>query len=423
MNLRITLYTGLLTVAASCMFPALSDAEGSKLAPPTARALALGGATTALLSEPSGIFSNAAALSYLRGTNLCLGATVTMPDYEFRGVLPATLPSKMTPQSIFPPSVALSHTFANGLGIGITAGTPYQTKTSWGETWIGSPIVIASEMRGVEVSPAVGFRVSEDLSIGVGLNAMFVRMDHTRRYGSVADATTGRYSTMSMTGSADVAYGFNVGLMYSPGDALALGLSLKSKTTSEIENGTVTYTGNVGEGSGTTTPPSSFATTITLPERLRAGVMLRPLSSVLVTGEVAFDRWSSVKGVILRLGTPATTRLVDQSGWKDVLSYRGGVEIALGEVLLRGGLGVEPSPIPDAEARPSIPDADNFHYSVGLGYAVEEGLMLDLALQVNSFTDRVVTDSHVQYDADKYFNGIYALASTVLALTISYSWK
>lgn len=423
MNIRRSISRSIIAALVSGIFSPQGFAEGSKTAAPTARSLALGGAATALLSDPSGVFSNAAALSYLRGTNLCLGATVTMPDYEFRGVLPATLPSKMTPQSLFPPSLALSHTFANGLGIGITAGIPYHVKTNWGDTWIGSPIVISSELRGVEVSPAVGFRIGNDVAVGVGVNAMFVRMDHARRYGTVADAATGRFPTMSMTGSAEVAYGFDIGLMYSPGETFALGLSLKSKTTSEIENGTVTYTGSVGEGSAATTPPGSFATSITLPERIRAGIMLRPVSAVLLTGEAALERWSGMKGVTIRLGNPASLRLIDQSGWKDVLSYRGGVEIVLGDVMLRGGLGIEPSPIPDAEARPSIPDADNVHYSVGLGYAVEEGLVLDLGVQVNAFADRTVTDSHVQYDTDKYFNGTYALASTVLALTISYSWK
>ena len=400
-----------------------ANAGGFQSGAPTARALGLGGAATALIGDQAGVFSNTASLSFMRGTNLALGATVTMPEYQFSGVLPSTATSKMNPQSMFPPSVSLSHTFANGLGIGISASIPYQIKTSWGESWVGSPIVISSEIRGVQVSPGVAFKIGKNLAAALGIQATFVRMDHSRRYGDVPDAQTGIFPTMSMTGSADVAYGFDIGLMYSPGDAFALGLALRSKTTAEIINGTVTYTGDIGEPSSNSGAGSSFATTLTLPERVRAGFMLRPLDAFLVTGDVEYTRWSGVKGVTIRLGSPVSTRLIDQSGWKDVLAYRAGVEFTIADVTLRGGLGVEPSPVPDAELRPSMPDASGFRYSVGVGYAVEDGLVLDLGLQVERYADRTITDSHVLYGTDKYFNGTYAMSSTIFALTLSYSWK
>ncbi|CAG0956281.1 partial Outer membrane protein P1, partial [Anaerolineae bacterium] len=364
-----------------------------------------------------------ASLAFMRGTNLALGATVTMPEYEFRGVLPSTASSKMKPQSLFPPSMSLSHTFSNGLGIGISAGIPWQIKTNWGDDWVGSPIVISSEIRGVQISPGVAFRVSRNLSVGFGLEATFVRMDHARRTGDVADSLTGTFPTMSMTGSADVAYGFDLGLMYSPGDAFAFGLAMRSKTTAEITRGTVTYIGTPG-GSPPGTPAStSFATTLTLPERFRGGIMIRPMDALLFTGELEYTRWSGVQGVTIRLESPVSSQLIDQSGWKDVLAYRAGVEFRIADVMLRAGIGIQPSPVPDAELRPSIPDASSLHYNIGFGYIVEDGLVLDLALQVDRYADRTVTDSRVLYASDKYFNGTYAMSSTIFALTLSYSWK
>ena len=423
MTIRNILHYSTLVLTASTVIAASACAGGFQSGAPTARSLALGGAGTALVGDQADVFSNSASLSYMRGTNLTLGATVTMPDYQFSGVLPSNTTTKMNPQSLFPPSVSLSHTFSNGLGIGISAGIPYQVKTNWGSDWVGSPIVISSEIRGVQVAPAVAFRVGKDLAIGLGLAVMFVRMDHTRRYENTPDLQTGIYPTMSMTGSADVAYGFDVGLMYSPSDLFAVGLALRSKTTSDIEHGTVSYTGNVGESSGTTSPPTSFATTITLPERAHAGIMFRPFGGFLLTGDLVFTRWSGLKGVTILLGSPVTLKLIDQSGWKDVLALRGGVEFAVADIVLRGGLGIDPSPVPDAELRPSIPDGDSYHYSFGIGYTVEQGLVLDLGVQVNKYADRTVTASHVLYDTDKYFNGTYMMSSTVLALTISYAWK
>lgn len=399
----------------------LAFSGGFRTGAATARMVGLGGASTALIGDHAGLFSNAASLSFTHGTNLALGATVTMPDYEFKGVLPSDATSKMKPQSLFPPSVALSHTFANGFGIGVSASIPYQVKTNWGDDWVGSPIVISSEIRAVELAPAVAFKIGRSLAFGIGLQTAFIRMDHTRRNGDVIDTTTGRYPTMSMTGSADVAYGFSIGLMYSPGDILAVGLAMKSKCTGEISNGSLSYAGTV-DGAGPIAG-ENFATTLTMPAQLRAGVMLRPMSGLLLTGEAELTRWSGVKGVTIHLGVPVTSVLLDQSGWKDVIAYRAGIELTIADIMLRAGVGREPSPVPDADLRPSIPDGDGFHYNFGLGYAVEEGLVLDLGLQVDRYADRNVTDSKVQYAVDKYFNGTYVMSSTIFALTLSYSWK
>jgi long-chain fatty acid transport protein len=407
----------------ACTMAQHATSGGLESGVPSARAIGLGGATSAITGEASTIFSNNASLSFLHGTHLTLGATVTMPDYEFSGVLPSTATSKMTPQSLFPPAIALSHTFANGLAVGIAATIPHYVKTNWGQTWVGSHIVSASEIRGVQLSPSVAFRIGPHVAAGIGLQAVFVRMDHSRSIGSVADSSTGRFPTMSMTGSADVAYGFELGLMYSPSDALALSLSLRGRTTAEITTGTVTYSSDAGESSSTAPGNNSFSTNVTIPERIRAGVMLRPFDGLLLTGELDLTRWSVVKGMTIRIGSPATSRIVDQSGWKDVVGYRGGVEVALADIMLRAGAGYEVSPIPDAELRPSIPDADCFHYGFGFGYAVEEGLMLDLGVQVDRYADRTVTNSAVLSGIDEYFNGTYKLSSTVIALTISYSWK
>jgi len=407
----------------SGLFHEPAMASGFQQGAPTARALGLGGAATGLIGDPAGIFSNSASLSYMHGTNLALGATVTMPDYEFSGVLPSTASVKMNPQSLFPPAVSLSHTFESGLAFGLSANIPYQVKTNWGENWVGSPIVISSEVRSVQVSPAVAFRVGRNLAVGFGLDLMFVRMDHTRRYSEVPDSATGRFPMMSMTGSADAAYGLNAGLMYSPGEAFSLGLAMTSRVKADINNGAVSYTGAVGTSGAGTAPATTFSTTITLPEHFRAGAMLRPFTGLIITGEVELTRWSAVNGVTLRMGIPTSTTLIDQSGWKDVLATKAGIELTIADVILRGGIGFEPSPVPDEELRPSMPDGDRFHYNVGLGYAVEDGLILDVGMEVNTFSSRTVTASNVTYGTGKYFNGTYALASTALALTISYSWK
>ena len=140
---------------------------------------------------------------------------------------------------------------------------------------------------------------------------------------------------------------------------------------------------------------------------------------LLLTGEVDLTRWSAVKGMTIRIGSPATSRIVDQSGWKDVLSYRAGVESShwptscfvpargTRRVRSRMQISVRRSPMQIAST-----------IAFGIGYAVEEGLILDLGVQVDRYADRTVTNSARPLRlSSEYFNGTYKLSSTVIALT------
>lgn len=403
-----------------CISPAA--AGGFQVSGFSARATGMGSVLVGLPGEPTTMYANPAALAFLGGTHLSLGTTVSLPDYHFIGVSPSQASSKMNTQVLFPPNACLTHTFPGGVGIGIAATIPYSMKTDWGEEWVGNRIVTSSELRTSQITPAVALRIGKHWSLGIGLQVVFFRMDLNRRFGEFSTPET-PLPTVYMTGSADVAYGFEVGTMYTPGEFLTLGLSLKSRTRSMIDEGTVAYSGVPLESSVSVLPNSTFSTSVTLPDQVRGGVSIRPIPELLLSGEANLVRWSTFKNIIVRIGSPQYEQRIEQNGWKDVIALRAGVELSLSDIALRGGIAYEPSPIPDAELRPSMPDADRLIYAAGIGYAVEEGLMLDLGIQFMSHRLRTVTDSRVQSAPGSYFNGTYDLASTVVGLNISYSWK
>lgn len=389
----------------------------------SARAIALGGSLAGLPDDASSLFANPAALSFLRGTHLTLGATVTMPTYEFTGIAPSAVTTKMKPQTVFPPNLVLTHTFASGFGIGISATVPYQMKTNWGEDWIGSTLVTSSEMRAAEVTPSVAFRITPALSLGLGAQILFVRMDLNRQFGLTPDPTTGRIPLMYMTGSADVAYSFEIGMMYHIHDVFTLGIGLKSRTQATITGGSVDYSVVPVESSLAGMTTATFSSSITLPDRVRLGATVQPLPGVLLTGEIDLMRWSSFKSLTVRVDGVRAEERVEQRGWKDALAYRAGLEVCLSDVLLRAGLAYEPSPIPDTEIRPSVPDVSRMVFGGGLGYVLGEGLMLDIGLQFAPAAERTVSDSRVTLLDGRAFNGTYRLSGTSIALSLSYSWK
>jgi long-chain fatty acid transport protein len=387
-----------------------------------ARSMGMAGVLVALPNDATAMYVNPAALSFLEKTNLTLGTSIVLPDFRFVGVAPSQTSYKMKTQVMFPPNMCLAHTFANGVGVGISVTNPYSTKTDWGEEWAGSRIVTSSEIRSVQVTPTAAIRIGEKWSLGLGVQIVSLRMDLNRRLGEMP-SNDGTIPMVFMTGSADITYGFEIGVMYSPGDFLTAGLSLKSRTLSSIDQGTVTYSGSPGESSIAAYSNTTFSSSVTLPDQVRAGVSLRPLSSLLLAGEVGLGRWSTFKNHLVRIGSTDVVQRVEQAGWRDAITLRAGVEFSLGDIMFRGGLAYEESPVPGSELRPSVPDANLMAYSAGIGYEVDGGLVLDLGVQLLGYKTRTVTDSRVAYFEGNPFNGTYDLSGTVVGLNVCYSWK
>ncbi len=408
-------------VAAVCGAATQVFAGGFQTGVLSVRGIGMGGVTVSILNDPTVVSANPAALSTLRGTHFSIGTIITMPDYAFTSGSSGQS-AKMQSQVLFPPTFALTHTFAGGVGFGVSAGIPYFAKTDWGENWPGNRIVTSSEIRGVYVTPAVSFGMP-DFSVGVGLRLIFFRMNLNRRFAAQTAAPGAELSTIYATGSAAASHALQIGLLYHPSPVLSVGLVFESRARVRIDEGSIDY-GGLPEGSAEIAAASTFSTEMTVPDNWHAGVSLEPIPALLLSGEVQFVRWSAFHRTPMIIGSgSAQTVWVEQAGWRDSWIARIGAEVRLFDIEFRLGLSMDQSPIPGEELRPSLPDADRTGYSLGLGYEVGEGLRLDFALESVRYKQRTVQASKVMLLPGVPFNGTYDLSSTVAALNVRYSWN
>ena len=138
--------------------------------------------------------------------------------------------------------------------------------------------------------------------------------------------------------------------------------------------------------------------------------------------------WSALSSMTLTFADPAlqTNPRLEADiplRWKNALTARSGIEVTLGDVMLRAGFAYEQSPVPDETLRPSLPDANRRVYSGGIGYSVSEDLRLDFAASFASFEQRSITNSLVEYLPGAYLNGTYATSVTMIGINMSYSWN
>jgi long-chain fatty acid transport protein len=329
----------------------------------------------------------------------------------------------MQAQVLFPPSISLSYTSAGGFAAGISVTVPYEMQTEWDPNWVGSRLVVKSDLRVAMVTPAMSMRFSENFSAGIGINLGLPRILYEQRFALAGpgNSTPQPDGDVTYDASGNVCYGVVIGLFYRAGDLLSIGASYRSHMNLPIDDGRVRYRGT---DSVALSPEGRFSTGLVLPNQFLVGAAIHPLSWLNISGDVEYSLWSEFSSVKITYTDPTLPDVVMNQDWSNTLNVRLGLEAAFSEFSVRAGIRFEESPIPDATLSPGLPDAGGTGYSLGFGYKAGEGLVLDFAYSLMRYNDRRVTDSSIMVGPYAGgFNGLYSSQTASLAINVTYSWN
>jgi len=409
-----------------CQLP--SHAGGLQALPSQARGAALGAATVALASESEGFSRNPALLGTSKGTRLTLGAGLMVPEYRFAGITPSEAETKSKPVFLFPPSFALSFRINEEIGLGLSAGAPFLTRSEWDPAWVGRQLSTYCEHRTGALTPAIAFSPVRGLSLGVSIPLMLTKHVMTSWLfdpGPVASA--GQAYQRNVQGESGVELGFQAGVLleegsWTVGGAYTVGTSVTISDAEASLNTTAqqplreSYSGR------------QASISMNLPAELAIGATINPVPALLLTTEFDLVMWSSADRIEYDIpGTP--DGYVIPQNWDNSYRIAFGVEYRLSALDLRTGFSYDVSPVPDATVHPAFADADRYGYSVGLGYRVGPGLVFDFGIAGSAFKDRRVDASALTItdeatgEPSQPFNGTYRTAGTNIVLSVSYLWR
>jgi long-chain fatty acid transport protein len=136
-------------------------AGGFQLNEHGAKALAMGGAFTAVANDASAIYWNGAGLSYLSGTNISFGASFIAPTSSFRGVTPDVTKYRGKNLLFYPVNFFVSHKFNDKFSAGLGFTTPFGLGTEWDENWPGKYLAIETSLQTFIVTPVVSYKPIE----------------------------------------------------------------------------------------------------------------------------------------------------------------------------------------------------------------------------------------------------------------------
>jgi long-chain fatty acid transport protein len=370
-------------------------AEGNGFSLPVQDALQVGRANAgnvAAASDASTVFHNPAGMTELDGAQALAGMTIVYAGYNVDdrdstastpatgGTPVAVTGDKGDPRTVAPVPTAF---YARPLGeqedfwLGLALTAPWGLGVQYDDDWFGRYDSIETRLTTINLSPAVGYRVTEWLSIGGGLNVEYAdakltsALPDTLAPGGPSPATDG---VSKFTGDS-LAYGFNVGVMLKPWPHTRIGLHYRSaiehrlRGTSRVRN----LSGALAPGNGRT----DADVRLNEPDVASIGVVHEALPGTTLFAEAQWFNWSRFNELRVKFSDdrPDTVR---QQDWKDTWSFYGGFEQRLFDNwTLRGGVGYEPTPTVDAFRNTSLPDGDRVRVAAGISYDWSEKLRID----------------------------------------------
>jgi long-chain fatty acid transport protein len=383
----------------------------------SARSSGMGSLGAPSASDPSPMYWNPAFLSQLRGTHFSFGAMVMLPEQRFNGIHPSQAEYRGTPQVLFPPNFYLTHTFGRGWGIGLSLNFPYSERVEWGSDWTGSTLATRSEVRIASVNAAVSIPIGHSTSFGAAVLVNIPRLSVALRVPSSADSSA---TIRSLDGTGTPSFRFQFGMLHEIIDGVTLSVAYRSAVSLRIDDGQVTSQDASGAKAGGSV--GTFVTNLDLPHEFETGISWQPGTWIVFSARGSMGLWSAVKqNRVVVTGSPPGT-VTTPMHWKNAASAGGGIEVSFADMSLRGGYRWQQSPIPDGTLSPALPDADASGFSVGLGYHVEEGLVLDFSFARLEYRERAVITSTLTTAGGTPFNGLYSGRTTAVGLNISYSW-
>lgn len=354
-------------------------------------------------TDISGVYYNPATMTLHKGTILQAGFVGIGLNLDYAGNDGTTENGREKSQAI--PHGYLLHQINDSTWVGLAMTVPFGMGTEFGDDWSQADHGISAQILTFDFNPNVAWKASEKLSFGAGVSVQYASADLTKKT-YLADTAEGKKnggsavfglsSVRSEIDADSIAWGWNVGMMWSPLENLRFGLSYRSKVKHDAD-GDLT----IDEASLDTTAPITGkapndaalagmlgqlgvygelpgSAVVSAPAWAMATVAWDVNNLLSLYGTFRWTDWSSFDK--LDIESKGSTMTTIKNNWRDTYLTSLGADLRVTDRwTLRGGVAYETSPIATKEYRTAIiPDADRWWFSVGSSYKISENMIADV---------------------------------------------
>lgn len=360
-----TLAARLLGVCLLAALPGLASASGYGLIESNADGQGAAYAGTGAVAEnASTIFFNPAGMTLLPGRQIVGSVHAIKFSAKFDDGVAGNNDGGDAGDLSFIPNLYFATPINATAWFGLGINVPFGLKSEYDTAWQGRVHGIKSELKTLNINPSIGMRLSDRLSVGAGVSAMYIKAVLT----GYAGASSGELHVQG----DDWGYGANAGLLYEFSKDTRVGFSYRSKVKQRLQ-GDAAYSVNTA-GNGPVTA------SVTLPDTATLSLYTRVAPQWAVLADISWTGWSEFQELRIVRDTGATLTVTPEN-WKDTMRYSIGAHYQMNDrAKLRMGVGYDESPVPSPQFRTvRIPDNDRTWLAFGLGYRLNKDDNIDLA--------------------------------------------
>jgi len=360
-----------------------------------------GGAAGA--EDATTIFYNPAGMTRLSDQQFVLGAHVIIPSLKFENEGSTHVLQGVTGKALsggnggdggvtkVVPNFYYSKKLGDRFVIGVGVNAPFGLATKYDDTWVGRYHAIESDVLTVNINPSVAYKINENLSIGAGFSAQYLKAKLTSAidFGTIAFSKLGAPAAtalglipQSSDGFARVegdswGYGFNVGVLYEFTKNTRIGTTYRSRIKQSLE-GDIDYS-DVPSVFSSSFKEQDVKADITLPDSLSVSFFHQFNPQWMVMADFTWTNWKVFKELKI-VDTQGNEVSKTTEDWQDSYRYSLGVTYVPNNYLaLRAGTAYDTSAVPNAQRRtPRIPDEDRIWLALGAGYKLSKKASFDL---------------------------------------------
>jgi len=382
------------------------------------------------VDDSTAVQQNPANLVNITNISAEITPSVVYISSDFHSSLVSQSASTKAPWKLLPNAFVSAPLANDRFVVGFGLSTPFGLGNDWNE---GSPAFAprtgvlryqtpyASELDTINLNPTFSVRLADNLSLGVGLDAMWSSLTVQQYYPSFLLGGAGD-SDLRANGDG-WGWGGNVGLTWKITEHQRLALTYRSPMRVDYD-GTFTMN-NVPAAAALNgaTANSSFNSSVTFPTIVGAGYGLDITDKIHLGTDFEWLEFSRFKSLDLGAGNDAVLfKLLGQSSnipenWHNTFTAGFGGNYQFAEHWdLRAGYQYFESPVPDSTFSPTIPDANQNVLTIGIGWRGKHN-SLEAAYGLDFYNDR-----HITNDQNKDLDGTYTFNVHLLSFAYSYSF-
>ncbi|MBE3653736.1 aromatic hydrocarbon degradation protein [Vibrio navarrensis] len=390
-----------------------AHAAGFQLAEYSATGLGRAYAGEAAMADNAGAqWRNPAMLTYLKGTQISVGAIYVNPNIDVEGS--TTLSNPQTGNVIYTtesqsddfahdaiiPNVYLSHQFNDLVSLGFALGTNYGMETDLGNNFSASHFGNEASVITKEANLNLALRLNEKISVGGGVRYIVGEGSFGAKTPAVNILQQPQGKTIKYMEGDDTEWGWQLGSAWQVNKDHRIGFAYKSEVKLKL-------TGHA-EGFGFNKIPGDTrdfymkgSMNLSLPATAELASFHQLDEKLAVHTSINWTDWSSFEKLQADLvdGSSSTVKI---ENWED--NYR----FALGatyqwdtKLALRTGVAYDTSAVSDKNRTITIPETDRTWLSIGASYLLTDDLTLDAGFTYIFAKDAKIKESRGYESDDK----------------------